>query len=285
MINYQDTNLDNDELFRSDIEAILSHRQDLGFDFWTTRDKRLQKGSPFTIFESVQYLLELGLYPKEPIIRKCADLIFSVWQPDGRFRTYPVGTIYPCQTAVAAQTLCKLGYVFDKRLELTFKHFLETQHVDGGWRCQKFMFGHGPETGFSNPGPTLSVLDAFRFNKDYLQEEVLNKAVGFLLDHWESRLPLGPCHYGIGKLFMQIEYPFRSYNLFNYVYVLSYYSHARRDTRFLEAFHTLQSKLINGQIVVERVVPKLANLNFCKKNAPSKLATKRYQEIINNLQS
>jgi hypothetical protein len=51
----------------------------------------------------------------------------------------------------------------------------------------------------------------------------------------------------------------------------------------LEAFNALQSKLVNGQLVVERVVPKLAKLNFCKKGAPSELATLKYQEILKNL--
>jgi hypothetical protein len=41
--------------------------------------------------------------------------------------------------------------------------------------------------------------------------------------------------------------------------------------------------MVNGQIVVERVVPKLAKLSFCKKGEPSTLATKRYHEILKNL--
>jgi hypothetical protein len=36
-------------------------------------------------------------------------------------------------------------------------------------------------------------------------------------------------------------------------------------------------------VVIERVVPKLAKLSFCGKGKPSKLATKRYQEILENL--
>jgi hypothetical protein len=34
---------------------------------------------------------------------------------------------------------------------------------------------------------------------------------------------------------------------------------------------------------VERVVPKLAKLSFCKKGQPSALATRRYHEIIANI--
>lgn len=49
-----------------DVEAILSHRYDNGADYWTTPDKRLIKGSPFTTLNSVLFLLELGMDPSEP---------------------------------------------------------------------------------------------------------------------------------------------------------------------------------------------------------------------------
>lgn len=269
--------------YLSDVEAILSHRHDNGADLWATPDKRLLKGSPFSTFDSVLYLLELGMSADEPILKDAADLIFSTWQDDGRFKIYPKGGIYPCQTAIAANVLCHMGYAFDNRLQKTFQHFLDTQYDDGGWRCNKFFFGHGPETEYSNPQPTLNALDAFRFS-DYLNKEPsLDRAVDFLLEHWIIRKPIGPCHYGIGTLFMQVEYPFRNYNLFEYVYVLSFYNRAKEDSRFLEALETLKSKTVDGQIIVERVVPKLAKLSFCKKGEPSELATKRYNEILDNL--
>ena len=176
-----------------------------------------------------------------------------------------------------------MGYVADNRIEKTLQHLLDIQYKDGGWRCKKFSFGRGPETEYSNPFPTLNALNVFRFS-DYLNKESsLDKAVEFLLEHWVIRKPIGPCHYGIGKLFMEVEYPFRNYNLFLYVYVLSFYNKAKKDKRFIEAFEILKSKTKNNQIVVERVVPKLAKLSFCKKNQTSELATIRYNEILKNL--
>jgi hypothetical protein len=176
-----------------------------------------------------------------------------------------------------------MGYANDVRIKTTIQHLLNTQYPDGGWRCNKFLYGHGPETELSNPFPTLMALDAFHYT-DYLNNEpALDKAVEFLLEHWKIKQPIGPCHYGIGTLFMQVEYPFRNYNLFVYVYVLSFYDKAKKDARFLEALDVLKSKTIDGQIVVERVVPKLQNLTFCKKGNPSTLATGRYNEIVNNL--
>lgn len=271
------------EQYLTDVEEILSHRYDNGGDLWTTPDKRIFKGSPFSTLGSVLLLLELGMDPEETLLKETADLIFSTWQRDGRFKVYPTGSIYPCQTAHVANTLCHMGYVSDVRIQKTFQHLLDIQYVDGGWRCNKFSFGRGPETEYSNPFPTLTVLNAFRFS-DYLNKEpTLDRAVDFLLEHWTNRKPIGPCHYGIGTLFMQVEYPFSNYNLFIYVYVLSFYNRAKKDNRFLDALKILESKMIGGQIVVERVNRKLADFSFCKKGKPSELATMRYSEILKNL--
>lgn len=272
------------ERYLSDVEAILSHRHDQGADLWTTTDRRIIKGAPFSALESALFLLELGMEPTEPILREVAELFFDAWQEDGRFKVYPKGGIFPCQTAHAADLLCQMGYAANPRLQKTFRHFLDTQHSDGGWRCEKFFFGHGPETEYSNPFPTLIALNAFRFSEYRNREPKLDKAVEFLLRHWTIRKPIGPCHYGIGTLFMQVEYPFRNYNLFLYVYILSFYRRAREDKRFREALAELRSKLVDGQIVVERVVPKLAKLEFCRKGKPSELATGRFREILANLE-
>lgn len=268
---------------QSDVEAILAKRYDNGWDYWTTPDKRLAKGGPFSTLESALLLLEMGMEPSDPLLQEVAELIFSAWREDGRFKLYPQGSIYPCMTIHAANVLCHLGYVADSRLQKTFRHLFDIQHSDGGWRCNKFSYGKGPETEFSNPGPTLTALNAFRFTSFLNQEKALDKAVEFLLGHWTIRQPIGPCHYGIGTLFMQPEYPFGNYNLYVYVYVLSFYNRAKEDGRFLEALAVLESKLMDGKIVPERVNRQLAGLAFCKKGEPSDLGTKRYREILRNL--
>lgn len=82
---------------------------------------------------------------------------------------------------------------------------------------------------------------------------------------------------------MQIELPAASYNLLNYLYVLSFYNYAKGDERFLEVLAMLESKMVDGQIVVERASPKLSRLTYCKKGKPSEIATQYYREIIANL--
>lgn len=267
--------------YQSDVEALLAKRHDSGWDYWTTPDRRLAKGSPFSAIDCAYILKELGMDSAETIMKETAGLILDSWREDGRFKLSPQGAIYPCQTIHAARTLARLGYASDTRLKKTFEHLLEIRHNDGGWRCNKFSFGRGPETEFSNPGPTLMALDAFRFTD--IPNKNLDQAVDFLLAHWESRIPLGPCHYGIGSLFLQVAFPFLTYNLFYYVYVLSFYDKARNDGRFLKALDTLESGMVNGRIIVERPNQKLAGFNFCKKGEASDLAMERYHEILENI--
>ena len=67
------------------------------------------------------------------------------------------------------------------------------------------------------------------------------------------------------------------------MYVLSHYDRATSDPRFTEALALVEAKLVNGQIVPERVHRGLAGLQFCKPGVPSALATRRYREIQANV--
>ncbi len=268
-----------------DIDAVLARRHDNGADFWATADGRLGVGEPFSTLSSLMILHELKAARTHEAIRGALDLVNRAWRPDGRYRLAPGGAIYPCATAAAARVLCRFGQARDPRLQQTLVHFLDTQHDDGGWRCNKYPFGRGPDTRFSNPGVTLCVLDVFRFTDHVNRSPALDRAVDSLLDHWVTRRPMGPCHFGIGTLFMQVEFPFLRYNLFHYAYVLSFYERARADRRFLEARRLLESKLdARGRIVVERPNRKLAQLSFCATGRPSGLATVRFREIVKNVE-
>ena len=271
--------------YSADIEYILSKSRDNGAAFWAAPDGCLIKGGPFSTLEAAYILAELGLEASHPALAGAAALIWQAQRADGRFALVPKSTIFPCQTIHAAKALCYLGFAGDARLERTLSHLLGTQYADGGWRCDKFFFGRGPETEASNPGPTLTALDVFRFTPYANADARLDRAAEFLLSHWTTRAPLGPCHYGIGTLFHQVSFPFLSYNLFYYVFVLSFYGAARRDPRFLDALSVLQGKLKDGRIVAERPHAKLAGLAFCKKGEPSELATEQMGRILRNIQS
>jgi len=271
------------EKYKDDIALIMTKINHNGGELWATTDQKISKGSPFATRDVAIMLSELGFTKEDRIIQDIAELIFSNWKYDGRFRISPSGAIYPCQTIGTARVLCYLGYSDDDRIKKTLEYLLETQQVDGGWKCNKYSFGRGPETEYSNPGPTLEALDAFRFNGLANTDKRLDRAVDFLLWHWEIKKPIGPCQYGIGSLFMKTEFPFFRYNLFYYSYTLSFYKKAQQDQRFHDALMHLKEKLIDGKMVVENPNRQLAEMDFCRKGHPSELATIRFNELMRNL--
>lgn len=254
----------------------MSKEGHLGGELWTTPDRRIGKGSPYSTRDVAIILPELGFTKKDSVVQRIAELIFSAQEPDGRFRFAPKGTVFPCHTITAARALCSLGYAKDKRLKTTLAHLKEIQHTDGGWRCNKVKLGKDPKTDRSNPGTTLEALDVFRRTALCNSSDDLDAAAEYLLWHWEAREPMGPCYFGIGTLFMQTEFPFLRYNLFYYCYVLSFYEKARADRRFKDALDRLKEKVQDGGIVVENPNRGLAKLEFCRKGSTSEPATARY---------
>lgn len=271
--------MDLKEKYKTDIDVIMSKKDHLGGDLWTTKDNRIGKGSPYSTRDVAIMLTELGFTKQDPIIKDIASQIFKTWQPDGRFKLTPAGAIYPCYTITGLRALCYLGFVNEPRLQTTFNHLFDIQHSDGGWRCNKVKLGKSADTDYSNPGTTLEALDAFRFTDYSNNDKRLDHAVEFLLCHWELKRPLGPCHFGIGSLFMQSEFPFLRYNLFYYCHTLSFYRKAKADKRYKQALDALEQKLANGKLIIENPNKRLAKMTFCRKGEPSDLATTRFEEL------
>lgn len=268
-----------------DVEAILARRHDNGGDYWSTPDGRLYKGSPFSTLTSLLVLHELGVPAGHEAVRGGIALVLDACRDDGRIRLAPGAPLYPCYTAEAARVLCRYGLERDEPLVRTVDHLLGSVHETGGWRCNFTRFGKGPETELANPGATLFALDVLRFHEELRNgREEVDRSVESLLDHWEVRSPVGPCHYGIGTLFLQVEFPFLRYNLFYWVYVLSFFGRAREDPRFREALEVLREKRDDeGEMVVERPHRRLKDLDLCARGRPSAQATARYREIEENV--
>lgn len=270
--------------YQSDLTDILATRHGNGADFWATPDGRIGIEHPISTLTALLVMSDLKVPPSHEALQGAAGLVLDAIREDGKVRIAPGGSIYPCHMALAAAALCRNGFSEDPRVQVVLEYLLANRFEDGGWRCSKFLYGRGPETNFSNPGVTLIALDAFRLAGMNNGTCDLDRAVETLLDHWTVKVPTGPCHYGIGTMFMQVEFPFLRYNLFYYTYVLSFYAKARRDERFAEAFSVLKGKLdASGRIIVERPKQKLEKLHICRKGEPSEAATLRYREILDNI--
>jgi hypothetical protein len=271
--------------YDADITAILGRRHDNGADYWATPDGRIYVGNPFSTLLSLGMLHELGVPASHEAVSGGLALILAACREDGRIRVAPKAPMYPCYTAEAARVMCRFGMRKHEAVQRTVSHLIGSAHASGGWRCNYTKFGRGPETECANPGATLYVLDVLRFLPEYQSGvKVVDRAVASLLDHWDSRKPIGPCHWGMGSLFFQVEYPFLRYNLFYYVYVLSFFDRSRGDRRFKAALAALEAKRSgDGRIIVERPHRGLKGLEFCAPGKPSELATVRYSEICENI--
>lgn len=270
--------------YAADVRTILAKRHDNGADFWATPDGRVYVGSPFSTLAALGMLHELGVRRSNEAVRGGLDAVLAAWREDGRIRLAPRAPLYPCYTAEAARILCRYGLAKDRRLQRTATYLLDDAHDSGGWRCNFSKFGRGPETRVANPGATLFALDVLRFTGHRNAGDVVDDAVESLLSHWETRKRCGPCHYGIGSRFMQVEYPFLRYNIFYYVYVLSHYPVAA-DPRFREAASVLSERLdARGRLIVEAPHRGLKGLKFCERGQPSDPATMRYREIMANIE-
>jgi hypothetical protein len=269
--------------YQEDFNWLLSVRKSNGADFWATQEGKLGIEKPVSTLTALMVMGEMGVPKSHEALNGAAKLVLAACGEDGRVRIAPKGSLYPCHTAMAAVALSRNGFVNEPEVQHMLRYLRDNRYQDGGWRCNKYNYGKGEETEHSNTGVTLLVLDALRYMGDKTDYEY-DSAVETLLSHWTSKAPIGPCHYGIGTLFMQVEYPFLRYNLFYYVYVLSHYAKARMDGRFLAALDVLREKLDDhGGMVVERPNKNIAHLTICRKGVQSEAATERYLEIVENL--
>ena len=92
---------------QADVRAIVGKRHDNSADFWATADGRWGKGSPFSTFDCVLMLTELGMKKSDPVLKGAAKVLLNAWKEDGRIRPAPKGSVYPCHTANAARVLCR----------------------------------------------------------------------------------------------------------------------------------------------------------------------------------
>lgn len=270
----------------STIYEILKRQNDNGGQFWSREDGDIHAPFGFSTIDTLFVLGEVGYSVNDSTqITNAIDFILSYQTPEGCFKYSLKSSKLPCMTARIIAGMGRLGYKNDLRIEKSYQWMLNTQWDDGGWRCKTVKLGKSPLTDASNPGTTLYVLDAFRFRNNSPEDiDKLEKAVDFLLQHWEVKQPVGPCNFGIGSMFMKIEYPFLRYNLFYYVYVLSFYDIAIRDQRFQEAYMQLKDKTVNNKLIPENPHKAWKTFDFAKKGQISEIGTKRLHEIKNNIE-
>lgn len=265
-------------------QKLIDLRDVNGGNFWDRQDGSIYNPIGFSTIDFISSLADLGVkFTKNDAVRSGLEKMISFYDSKtSLFKYSSVSSKLPCVTAKILATIQKTGFTF-KESEVVYSCFLKTQQQDGGWRCATVKIGKSHETDASNPGTTLYVLDAFRFRKNSVSDlKQLNKGVDFLLEHWITRKPLGPCGFGIGTTFMKTEYPFYRYTIFYYVYVLSFYKHACSDKRFKEAFEILKKNETPNGLTIEKPHKNWKPILF-KDSFESELSNSKYLEIKRNI--
>jgi len=267
-----------------EIESIIERQNENGGKFWSREDGNIHAPNGFSTIDCLNVLGELGADINDyPVLSQAFDFVLKYQLKDGFFKYSKSSSKLPCITARILSSFSRLSVHNDLRLVKSYKALLEAQWNDGGWRCATVKIGKSFLTDASNPGTTLHVLDAFRFRKNTKKDiSQLNKGIDFLLQHWDIRQPIGPCGFGMGTRFFQLEYPFLRYNLFYYVYILSFYKSSMRSKNFQKAYQLLAEKTNNGKIIPDNPHRAWRKYNFAKKGKVSELGTTRWEEIINN---
>lgn len=272
-------------MLNEEIESIIGTHETNGSRLWARSDGDIHAPSGFSTIDVLSTLGDLGVrFDDHPVIRDAVDFVFGYYRTEGVFKYRPDGYIIPCITARILVALRRLG-CGDERLEACYDRLLRTQQPDGGWRCNTVRLGKSAATDASNPGTTLYVLEAFSFRKNSTDElSRLTRGVDFLLQHWETRKPLGPCEFGIGTIFMKMEYPLLRYNILYYCHTLSKYDRSRSDGRFQEAVSVLSRKASeSGLLIIENPHRTWRSYSFAQKDKSSPPATSKYNAIVNSI--
>ncbi|MCB0918034.1 MAG: prenyltransferase [Actinobacteria bacterium] len=266
-----------------DLAALLASADRNGGPWWSRTDGNIHAPAGFSTLLVLRTLPDLGAtLANTPALNEAVDLVLSFQNDDGSFRYSAHASRLPCITGEALAGLGRLG-VNDPGIDAGYKWLAESVAADGGWRCPTMKPGTSPATDLSNPGATLFALDALRFRPD-TPDEVTAPAVAALLHHWDTRAPQGPCHFGIGKRFLKVEYPFKRYNIFYWVYVLSHYEQAVADPRFQAAFDALRSTTVGDRFTIEAPNRAWAAFGFARGGAPSDVASELWRQTCQRVQ-
>lgn len=273
--------------WKPEIDALIASQHENGGPFWSRTDANIHSPAGFSTIDVLHAIGLLGGAANEnPFLKDAVEFLESYQNQDGSFSYGKRTSKLPCVTANVLSVLGRLGVSQSDAANAAYDWLLAKQAADGGWRCATVKQGQSPETDASNPGTTLWVLDACLFRNNNGQEsEALNKGAAFLLEHWDSRAPLGPCTFGIGSRFMKTEFPFRRYNLFYFVYVLAHYDGAIGDPRLKQAFNALRSQSENGGLRVTAPHKAWKGSVFAPETGPSRPAREYWQDITKRLQA
>jgi len=238
------------------------------YSWWPRKD---------TTFWLLGILGDFGLDRNHSGIAAACEYILDTQLPGGGFGWAPPPTPSDCYTGILAESLAKLGYLSDSRLQKAYGWLLGRQRLDGGFWCKNTGLPGGPrDREPSCAFATLCVIGAMAQNLHLRNSKTCRKGIVFLLKCWENR---GKIKYAghdsrIGRGWERLKYPYTDYRILKYLDILSRFESAKKDPRMLEMMELLIYKRDeSGRYYAESTHNVWSDFDFGQKKSPSKWIT------------
>jgi hypothetical protein len=243
-----------------------------------------RKGSTFWI---LPVLADFGLTAEDERIRGACEYVFSIQLESGGFGWDPPSATGDCHSAIIIESLARLGFLHDERLEKAYEWLSSRQRLDGGFWCKNTGQIGGPrENEPSCAMATMFVLGAIAQNPELRNTDIARKGCAFLFSCWENR---GKIKYAghdsqIGTGWEKIKYPFTDYKILKFLDVLSQFEHAKHRLQKSEIVRLLLSKRDSeGKFTPESIVEFWSDFDFGQKEKPSRWITFLASRTIKNI--
>ena len=237
-----------------------------------------------TTFWLLGVLSDFGLTPHNRKLAVACNYVFSTQLPGGGFGWAPPPTPSDCFTGILAESLAKLGYMRDRRLQRAYAWLLERQRLDGGFWCKNTGLPGGPrEKEPSCAFATLCVIAALAQCPELKNGHATKRGLAFLLKCWDNR---GKIKYAghdsqIGKGWEKLKYPYTDYRILKYLDVLSRFESLRDDPRMRAMIEALIAKTDeHGRYHSESIHKVWSDFDFGQKKKPSRWITLLTYRII-----
>jgi len=230
-----------------------------------------------TTFWILPMLADFGFTVDNKRIARACEYVFTIQIQSGGFGWDPPTKPSDCHSAIIIESLAKLGFLQDSRLQRAYDWLNRRQRLDGGFWCKDTGQIGGPrEKEPSCAMATMFVLGAIAQNPKLQNSEIAKKGVNFLFECWKNR---GKIKYAghdsqIETGWEKLKYPFTDYKILKFLNVLSQFEYAKKRLRESEMVNLLLSKRNeNGRFTPESIHKVWSDFDFGQKEKPSRWVT------------
>lgn len=258
------------------IEQIINRLKDDSIGIPALRNHKIAFDETGKAFWDLFFLADIGLTAKNLGLGGEIEHFFRTQLSDGTFKITAVDKPnYFCVSAIVLSSVARIGYADDPRLRKYIQFILDTQRPDGGWHCgEDHSIGKKIEPAESCPMDNMNILMLLGQYEEYRNDFRFDGACNLLFAHWRRRAEKWrPSDFGIGKRFMQLEYPAVKYGILRVLDGLSMFPYAANNGIFNDMLGFVKQKSREGKYFAESVHESYIEFDFGQTTEPSRWIT------------